>query len=118
MSSKSRLKKLEPRSLIGLEKRLADEKKIRTARRSLIEFTEITFPRYRAAPHHRIIAEHLERVERGEIDRLMLHVPPRHGKSQLASRHFPAFYLGRHPEKQFISASATAPLAEDFGRDV
>jgi predicted phage terminase large subunit-like protein len=101
-----------------LEKRLADEKKIRTARRSLIDFTELTFPRYRAAQHHRIIAEQLERVERGEIDRLMLHVPPRCGKSQLASRHFPAFYLGRHPEKQFISASATAPLAEDFGRDV
>ncbi|MDE2106111.1 MAG: phage terminase large subunit [Patescibacteria group bacterium] len=85
---------------------------------SLIRFTEFTFPRYRTALIHRQIAEQLERVERGEIDRLMLLVPPRHGKSQLASRHFPAFYLGRHPERQFISASAAGPLAEDFGRDV
>jgi hypothetical protein len=48
----------------------------------------------------------------------MLLVPPRHGKSELASRRFPAWFLGRHPDKQFISASASATLAEDFGRDV
>ena len=67
---------------------------------------------------HRQIAAQLERVERDEIDRLMLLVPPRHGKSELASRRFPAWYLGRHPERHFISASASATLAEDFGRDV
>ena len=57
-------------------------------------------------------------MERDEVDRLMLLVPPRHGKSELASRRLPAWYLGRHPEQQFISASASATLAEDFGRDV
>ena len=88
------------------------------AKGSLISFTEESFPQYRTAPHHRLIAEHLERVERGEIDRLMLLVPPRHGKSELASKRFPAWYLGRHPEKQLISVSATAELAFDFGRDV
>jgi hypothetical protein len=88
------------------------------ATEKLIAFTEYTFDRYRTAPHHRLIAEQLERVERGEIDRLMLLVPPRHGKSELASRRFPAFYLGRHPHRQFISVSATAELAADFGRDV
>jgi hypothetical protein len=67
---------------------------------------------------HRQIAEQLERVERGEIDRLMLLVPPRHGKSELASRRFPAWYLGRHPDQPFMSASASFALAEDFGRDV
>jgi hypothetical protein len=48
----------------------------------------------------------------------MLLVPPRHGKSELASKRFPAWFLGKHPEKQFISVSATAELASDFGRDV
>lgn len=48
----------------------------------------------------------------------MLLVPPRHGKSELASRRFPAYYLGKHPERQFISASANSELAADFGRDV
>src|SRR5215469_11730459 len=88
------------------------------AQKSLIAFTEFTFPRYRTAGIHKRIAEQLERVERGEIDRLMLLVPPRHVKSELASRRLPAFYLGRHPERQFISTSAAGPLAEDFGRDV
>jgi predicted phage terminase large subunit-like protein len=84
----------------------------------LISFTEYTYPKYQTAPLHRIIATQLERVERGEVDRLALLVPPRHGKSELASRRFPAWYLGRHPAKQFISASATESLASDFGRDV
>jgi predicted phage terminase large subunit-like protein len=88
------------------------------ATEDLIAFTEYTFDRYRTAAHHRLIAEQLERVERGEVDRLMLLVPPRHGKSELASKRFPAFYLGRQPHRQFLSVSATAELAADFGRDV
>lgn len=88
------------------------------AKQSLIGFTEFTTPRYQTGDIHRKIAEQLERVESGEIDRLMLLVPPRHGKSELASRRFPARYLGRFPHRQFISSSATGTLAEDFGRDV
>lgn len=88
------------------------------AQSSLIRFTEFTYPRYQTAKIHQTIADQLERVERGEIDRLMLLVPPRHGKSELASRRFPAYYLGRHPHRQFISVSGTASLASDFGRDV
>src|SRR6185503_20871756 len=67
------------------------------AAESLIAFTEFTFSRYRTADHHRLIAEQLERVECGEVDRLMLLVPPRHGKSELASIRLPAWYLGRQP---------------------
>src|SRR6187401_1807628 len=88
------------------------------AANSLIDFTEHTFPNYRTAKHHRAIAEQLERVERGEIDRLMLLVPPRHGKSELASHRFPAWFLGRQPDRQFLSISATESLASDFGRAV
>jgi predicted phage terminase large subunit-like protein len=88
------------------------------AEASLIAFTEYTFPRYRTAKHHRIIAEQLERVARGEVDRLMLLVPPRHGKSELASIRLPAWFLGRQPHKQFLSVSATEGLASDFGRAV
>src|SRR5215475_7745270 len=112
------LDRFEPSSLLALHQGLETEKRRRAAKTSLIAFTEHTYRRYEAAPIHRQIAEQLERIERGDIDRLMLLVPPRHGKSELASRRFPAFYLGRHPERQFISASASGPLAEDFGRDV
>ena len=45
-------------------------------------------------------------------------MPPRHGKSELASRRFPAWYLGRNPSEQIIAASYNADLANDFGREV
>jgi predicted phage terminase large subunit-like protein len=73
---------------------------------------------YVVAAHHALIASKLEAVERGEIDRLMINMPPRHGKSELASRRFPAWFLGRHPSKQIIAASYNSELATDFGRQV
>lgn len=90
----------------------------RGARESLLRFTEQTNPAYAGAGHHERIAEALEAVERGDIDRLMIFMPPRHGKSELASRRFPAWYLGRNPDKQLIAASYNSDLAMDFGRDV
>jgi predicted phage terminase large subunit-like protein len=60
----------------------------------------------------------LEAVERGEIDRLMVFMPPRHGKSEKTSKRFPAWYLGRNPKRQIIAASYNSDLATDFGRDV
>lgn len=90
----------------------------REARRSLTSFTEYTYDRYRTAKHHRIIAEQLERVERREIDRLMLLLPPRHGKTELASRRYPAWCLGRNPTRQIIAASASEGFATDVGREV
>lgn len=92
--------------------------KRRASRTSLLAFTQYTFPNYRVGPHHRQIAAALEAVERGEIRRLMILCPPRHGKSELVSRRFPAWYLGRHPDRQFISASYGQSLADDFGRAV
>lgn len=46
----------------------------------------------------------------------MISVPPRHGKSELASKHFPAWYLGKHPEHEIVLTSYSAELATDFGR--
>ena len=88
------------------------------ARRSLLRFTEYTNPLYERAQHHEQIAAKLEAVERGEIDRLMIFMPPRHGKSELASKRFPAWCLGRNPQMQIIAASYNSDLANDFGRHV
>lgn len=97
---------------------LLEEKRARIrARKSLQSFTEYTKQRWSAGKIHRAIAEQLDRVVRKEIDRLMLLCPPQHGKSDLASRRLPAFVLGKRPETDVISASATAQLAEEFGRD-
>lgn len=90
----------------------------RKARESLVAFSAYTNPSYVPAEHHNLIAEKLEAVERGEIKRLMITMPPRHGKSELASRRFPAWYLGRNPNKQIIAASYNSDLSTDFGREV
>ncbi len=92
--------------------------KAREARHSLLAFTEYTNPLYQRAQHHAQIAAKLEAVERGEIDRLMIFMPPRHGKSELASKRFPAWCLGRNPMRQIIAASYNSDLANDFGRNV
>jgi predicted phage terminase large subunit-like protein len=90
----------------------------RRARRSLIEFTTFTLPKYQPAAHHVLIAEKLEAAARGEIDRLMVNMPPRHGKSELASRRFPAFLLGTNPQIEIVVASYNADKAREFGYEV
>lgn len=92
--------------------------KRRQAQTSLLAFTEYTNPLYVGAAHHHLICNKLEAVERGEIDRLMIFMPPRHGKSELASKRFPAWCLGRKPTRQIIAASYNSDLANDFGRNV
>lgn len=94
------------------------ELKRREARKSLLGFTEYTNPLYASARHHRLICDRLEAVERGDCDRLMIFMPPRHGKSELASKRFPAWCLGRDPTRQIIAASYNSDLANDFGRNV
>jgi predicted phage terminase large subunit-like protein len=90
----------------------------RKAKESLLGFVEYTYPNYRAASHHRLIASKLEAVARGEIDRLMIACPPRHGKSELASKRFIAWLLGGDPTKTIITASYNSDIAGDFGREV
>jgi hypothetical protein len=76
------------------------------------------WPQFELAAHHKIIIEKLEAVERGEILRLILTLPPRHGKSLLTAQMFPAWYLGRHPDRLVICASYAQELSDDFGRRV
>jgi predicted phage terminase large subunit-like protein len=97
---------------------LTREVRRRESRKSLLSFTEYTLAQYQRADHHERIAAKLEAVERGEIDRLMIFMPPRHGKSELASKRFPAWCLGRDPKRQIIAASYNSDLANDFGRNV
>lgn len=84
----------------------------------LLAYAAYQWPGYKDAPHHRLIARKLEAVERGEIDRLIITMPPRHGKSMLASEFFPSWYLGRNPDHYVIAATYAQELADDFGRKV
>lgn len=82
----------------------------------LLDFTRLLFVGYEPAAHHETIAEHLEAIERGDLDRLIVVMPPRHGKSTLVSEHFPPWYLGRNPDKRIIACSHTTTLSNTFSR--
>lgn len=84
------------------------------------EYCVVIDPRYQLEWFHHEIALKLEdaarRVEKGEDVRLMIFMPPRHGKSDTATQKFPSWVLGKHPEWPFIVASYSQELATDFGQ--
>jgi predicted phage terminase large subunit-like protein len=95
------------------------------ARRQLIAFSWYTYRNYTITPLHQLLAGYLEQVERyiatkgvEGIGRLMVFMPPRHGKSEMVSVRFPAWFLGRNPNCDVILASVTADLATGFSRQV
>ena len=65
----------------------------------LIEFCKHMQPDYIVGKHHRMLATMLMDIEQGQKDRICVNIPPRHGKSQLVSIMFPAWFLGRNPNK-------------------
>jgi predicted phage terminase large subunit-like protein len=91
---------------------------MKLARVDLACYAIAVFPKFELAAHHRLMVDKLEAVERGEIRRLMMFLPPRHGKSLLGTQIFPAWFLGRHPDRSIITASYGQELADDFGRNV
>jgi predicted phage terminase large subunit-like protein len=92
------------------------------SRRRLLPFVQRMNDRYDAGWVHEDICRRLEKfsddVAAGLSPRLMLLMPPRHGKSELASRMFPPWHLGRHPEHEFIACSYNLSLAMGFSRKV
>jgi hypothetical protein len=85
---------------------------------SLIAFCKHIDPTYIVATHHRRLAELLTDIAYGRKDRIVVSIPPRHGKSHLVSTLFPAWFLGKFPDKKVLMVSNTAELAVDFGRKV
>lgn len=92
------------------------------SRRKLMPFIQRFNPKYQAGWVHKDITRRLERfskeVAEGKSPRLMLLMPPRHGKSEIASRNFPAWHMGQYPDHEFIACSYNVSLAMDFSRKV
>jgi predicted phage terminase large subunit-like protein len=87
-------------------------------RRSLARFAKAVYPSYEVDGVHKIILSHLEKLLSGEIRRLAITAPPRHGKTFACSVLFPAYALGRNPRETIITASYGAELSEGWGRQV
>jgi predicted phage terminase large subunit-like protein len=108
---------------------LKRQKKAVEARDDLIKFVEFTMPdpedpndversRYKPTYFHRAIARHLEQMERGEFRQLIFCMPPRHGKTELATKRFVAWFMGRNPFENVAVGTYSDTMAEDYGADV
>ncbi len=91
---------------------------VELARRRLVPFAGLVQPKYQGAAHTRLLCDRLEALERRDIRRLLVAMPPRHGKSLHVAQTFPAWVLGRNPSAQIIVASYAAELAESHGRRI
>ena len=90
----------------------------REARAHLLPFVRYKKPGYIVNWHHARLCAYLDRFVTGEIKKLMINMPPQHGKSELVSRELPAFLFGKNPDNKIIAASYAASLIEGMNRDV
>lgn len=84
------------------------------ARERLIPFCKYMWPGFQSRPYRELIAASLELLEARIITRLMILAPPQWGKSEILTRNFPAWYLGRHPDDGVILSSYSSTLAESL----
>ena len=84
----------------------------------LLEFIRFTKEDYEIKWYHKLLCKKLEMLYSGEIRRLMVFMPPQHGKSECVSRRFPAWILGKNPKLQIAGCSYSADLACKFNREV
>ena len=85
---------------------------------NLLSFTRHTLPAFAPAPFHIAYYEILTRFAIGEIKKLMITMPPQHGKSEGATRRLPAFVLGQDPDKRIAIVSYNAIKARKFNREL
>lgn len=88
------------------------------AKESFVDFVEYVKEDYDTQWFHETICKYLDRLESGDIKKLMIFVPPQHGKSELSSRQFPAYALGRNPKRKLALCSYSSDLASGFNRSV
>ena len=115
MKNISNLEKLDTQTLkyILRNKLLERQDKLQN---NFLGFVKEVWPDFVQGYHHKIYAEKLDRVAKGELKRLIVNMPPRHTKSEFASHLFPAFFMGRHPKAKLIQTTHTGELSIRFGR--
>ena len=99
-------------------RQLLTEDEIATAKLSPVDLLDVTDPSYVRARHLELLNDYLLRCERREIRRLMIFMPPQHGKSTTTSKGFAAHWMGLFPDEPVILASYGQSWAEHWGREV
>jgi len=93
------------------------ELELHIASQSYVDYVELVHSgQWRRASHLDLVCGELESIMRGDAKRLMIFMPPRHGKSMCVTETFPSYYLGHFPHKRVMELSYGADLAQEFGR--
>lgn len=108
----------DQKMLLDLVTKLETAQNRKAAASNFISFVKYMWPSFVEGAHHKIMAKLFDDVVEGRKKRVIINIAPRHTKSEFASIHLPAYFLGRYPEKKIIMASHTAELAVGFGRKV
>ena len=88
------------------------------AHNSILGFAAAVYPGFKVGAHHRKLAKIFQDVLNGTKKRVIINIAPRMGKSEFSSYLFPAYFLGKYPEKKIIMGTHTASLSEDYGRRI
>lgn len=91
---------------------------VEACRRDLMTYIRVMDPAYKPGRFHYYLAGLLEKVESGEIKRLAISVPPRHGKSRMASHEFVSWALGRDPKRNVIIAGHGVKLSLEHSKNI
>jgi len=92
--------------------------RLTSAEKSMLGFASAVYPGFKIGPHHKKLAKIFTDVIEGKKRRVIINIAPRMGKSEFSSYLFPAYFLGKFPDKKIIMGTHTAGLSEDFGRRV
>jgi predicted phage terminase large subunit-like protein len=106
------------REILDLLDELSNARIREEASGDFLSFVKEAWPAFIEGSHHRVMADAFNRIASGELKRLIINMPPRHTKSEFASHLFPAWYLGKFPDRKVIQTAHTAELAVGFGRKV
>lgn len=98
--------------------RLRQEKLRLEAPISFSHFLGYSNPKYELEWFHKLVADHCQMLYEGKIKNLMVFMPPQHGKSEIISRNFPAWVLGKNPDMKIVGSSYSSDLAEQFSRSI
>ena len=88
------------------------------AQDNMLGFAKAVYPGFKIGPHHKKLAKIFTDVIEGRKKRVIINIAPRMGKSEFSSYLFPAYFMGKFPNKKIIMGTHTAGLSEDFGRRV
>ncbi len=100
------------------EYRILKEFERRSTSKSFSKFISYTKKDYEFIWFHKLICEKIEAFERKEIKKLMIFVPPQHGKSEISTRRYPAWSLGQNPNQKIGIVSYNQTIGSKFGKDI